>query len=93
MLGYNSICMFVLISFCFMAYQLSRIILCQNLPCRIAAVTFNLIANEFHAFPKGMNLKVNVIARVEFELAYLETAVQHFSHKATETPSTRVDIP
>ena len=26
----------------------------------------------FHIFPKGINPKVNVIARLEFELAYFE---------------------
>ena len=33
-----------------------------------------------HAFPKGISLKVNLIARLEFELAYFEAAVQLFSH-------------
>ena len=35
-------------------------------------------------FPKGP--KVNVIARLEFELTYLENALQHFSHYTTKTP-------
>ena len=35
-----------------------------------------------HAFP---NKEPN-IARLEFELVYLEAAVQHFSHFATGTP-------
>ena len=38
---------------------------------------------EFITFPIGINLKVNVIAWLEFELAYFETAVQHFSHNAS----------
>ena len=31
-------------------------------------------------FPKGMNPKVNVIARLEFELTYYAVTVQHVSH-------------
>ena len=31
--------------------------------------------------------KVNVIAWMEFELAYFETEVEHFSHYTTETLS------
>ena len=37
---------------------------------------------EAHAFPKGLSSKVNVIARVEFEHAYLEASVQRFHHYA-----------
>ena len=33
-------------------------------------------------FPKSISLKVNVLVRPEFKLAYFETAVQHFSHYA-----------
>ena len=35
---------------------------------------------------KCLDQKMNVIERLEFELAYLEVAVQHFSHYATGTP-------
>ena len=38
---------------------------------------------EVHTFPKGINSKVNVIARVEFELTYLEAALQPRSHYTT----------
>ena len=41
---------------------------------------------EFHAFPKGINPKVNKMAQLEFELAYFEAAVQHISHDATTAP-------
>ena len=34
-------------------------------------------------FPKSISPKVNVIARLEFELAYYDVIVQHFSHYAT----------
>ena len=33
-----------------------------------------------YIFPKGINLKVNVTDRIEFELTYFKAAVQHFSH-------------
>ena len=34
----------------------------------------------FSTFPNVISLKENVISRLEFELAYFETADQHFSH-------------
>ena len=39
----------------------------------------------FHIFPKGMSLKVNVIARLEFELANYDIAAQHFIHFSPDT--------
>ena len=36
-------------------------------------------------FPKGISPKVNVIARLEFELAYYDVVVQYVSHYATTT--------
>ena len=47
-----------------------------------------------HAFPKGFELvspspfpttKVNVIARLEYELAYYDSVVDRFNHHATRT--------
>ena len=35
---------------------------------------------KIHTFPKGISPKVNVIALLEFELAYYDVAVQHISH-------------
>ena len=37
-------------------------------------------------FPKGICPKVNVIARLEFELAYYDSAVYRFNHCTTRTP-------
>ena len=37
------------------------------------------------SFPKGMCLKVNVIAQSDFEHAYYDSAVQDFTHYATRT--------
>ena len=33
-----------------------------------------------HSFPKGICPKVNVIARLEYELAYYDSAVNRFNH-------------
>ena len=38
-----------------------------------------------HTFPKSISPKVNVIARLEFELSNYYVAVQHISHYATVT--------
>ena len=43
-----------------------------------------------HTFPKGICPKVNVIARLEYELAYYDSAVHRSSnHYTTRTPSVR----
>ena len=39
-----------------------------------------------HTFPKGIGSKVNVIGRLEYELAYYESAVHRFNHYTTRTP-------
>ena len=39
-----------------------------------------------HTFPKGIFLKVNIIARLENELAYYDSAVHRFNHYTTRTP-------
>ena len=38
-----------------------------------------------HTFPKGIYPKVNVIARLEYELAYYDSAVHRFNHHTTRT--------
>ena len=40
-----------------------------------------------HAFLRGINPKVKVIAWLEFELVYYDVAVLHFSHFNTGEPS------
>ena len=35
---------------------------------------------EFNTFSKGISLKVTEIERLDFELAYFEAAIEHFSH-------------
>ena len=37
-------------------------------------------------FSKGIRPKVNVIAELEFELAYYNVPIKHVSHYAQETP-------
>ena len=39
-----------------------------------------------HTFPKGICPKVNVIARLEYELAYYDSVVHRFNHYTTRTP-------
>ena len=39
---------------------------------------------KVHTFPKGICPKVNVIARLEYELAYYDSAVQRFNHYTIE---------
>ena len=39
-----------------------------------------------HTFPKGISPNVNVIVRLEFEVAYLEVAVNYFSHDTMQIP-------
>ena len=41
----------------------------------------------FQIFPKDINLKVNIIVQLEFELAYHYVAVQHVNHFTVGTPS------
>ena len=38
-----------------------------------------------HIFSLGLSLKVDVKARLEFELVYYDLAVQHFNHRAKAT--------
>ena len=44
----------------------------------------------FHTFPKGICLKVNIIAQLEIELTYYDVAVQLVIHYAMGTPSNGV---
>ena len=41
---------------------------------------------KVHTFPKGIYPQVNVIAQLEFELAYNNSAVQSFNHYTMRTP-------
>ena len=39
-----------------------------------------------HTFPKGICPKVNIIVRLEYELAYYDSAVNRFNHYTMRTP-------
>ena len=70
---------------CLRVYQLLRVTWCQSHPCRKTVVKqFNplLMYKTVHAFLKSINLKANVIVRLEFELTYYHVTVQHVSHNA-----------
>ena len=66
-----------------MTYQPSWIIQCQIFPYRrTVGKLFNPLlrgGEELHFFPKGIYLKMNVIARLQFEIAYYDVAVGHLA--------------
>ena len=43
-----------------------------------------------HTLPNGICPKVNVIARLENELAYYDSAVHRFNHYTTRTPQNEI---
>ena len=45
-----------------------------------------------NTFPKGICPKVNVIARLEYELAYYDSVVHHFNHYTTRTPPQTIEF-
>ena len=46
----------------------------------------------FYTFPKSICPKVNVIARLEYELTYYDSAVHRFNHYTTRTPPRKIKI-
>ena len=71
---------------CLMAYQH---ILGYLMPKPFSSKTYLTHSWEdkgVHTFPKGICPKVNVIARLEYELAYYDSAVHRFNHYTTRTP-------
>ena len=51
-------------------------------------VTHNLENKGIHSFPNDICLKMNVIPRLEIELAYYVVAVRNVSHYITKTSPT-----
>ena len=49
-------------------------------------LTHNWKDKGVHTFPKGICPKVNIIAQLENELAYYNSAVHRFNHYTTRTP-------
>ena len=47
--------------------------------------TYSREDKEVHTFPNGICTKVEIIVLLEFEVAYFEAAVLHFSHYTTRT--------
>ena len=45
-------------------------------------LTYSWWNKKINNFPKGICVKMNIKVYLEFELAYFEVAVQHFSHNA-----------
>ena len=76
---------------CLMAYQ---VFLCYLMPShsprRTVVVLFNHSWEDkgVHTFPKGICPKVNVIARLEYELAYYDSAVHRLNHYTRGHPAT-----
>ena len=68
---------------CLMAYQYLWVFLTPKLSLqkyssdRISHITGGI---KVSSFPKGISPKVNIIVQLEFELAYFEATVRHFSH-------------
>ena len=44
------------------------------------------VDKEVQTLPKGISLKVNIIAKLEFKLIYFEAVIKFFSYDVTETP-------
>ena len=49
-------------------------------------LTYSWEDKGVHSFPKSICPKVNVIALLEYELAYYDSAVHRFSYYTTRTP-------
>ncbi len=47
-------------------------------------ITYSLEDKGVHTFAKGISPKVNVIVRLEFELAYYDVAALHVNHCTTK---------
>ncbi len=45
--------------------------------------TSSLVYKGVHAFPKGISLKLNVLARLDFEPAYNDVAIYHVNPDIT----------
>ena len=47
---------------------------------------YYLTQSWVHTFPKGICPKVNVMAQLEYEIAYYDSIVHRFNHYTTRTP-------
>ena len=53
-------------------------------------LTSSLEHKGVYTFPKGICLKVNVIAHLEYELAYYDSVAHRFNHYTTRTCPTKI---
>ena len=57
----------------------------QTKPNQTLTISLGGCNKRVHSFLKCVRPKVNVIAELEFELAYYDVTDQHISHSGTET--------
>ena len=63
----------------------------QNTKFSLPLQTHSWEDKGVHTFPKGICPKENVIARLEFELAYYDSVVHRFNHYTSRTPPPYVE--
>ena len=73
-----------------MAYQPLSVIECQSHSQQWYYLTHCWEDKWVHTFRKGICLRVNVIARLEFELVYYDFTLHFFNHYTTKTPPERL---
>ena len=72
---------------CLMAYQLFMLFNAKAILLEEQYyLTHSWEDKGVHTFPKGICPKVNVIARLEYELAYYDSTIHRFNHYTTRTP-------
>ena len=74
---------------CLMAYQQCRLFNANAILLEEQLwyyLTHSWEDKRVHTFPKGICPKVNVIARLQYELAYYDSAVHRFNRYTTRTP-------
>ena len=73
----------------FRVFHLSRLVASPRLKNLVRPTILPIAGGRIrgvHTFPKGIWPKVNVIARLEYETAYYDSAVHRFNHYTTMTP-------
>ena len=86
----NDVLIVFFLFLCLTAYQPSWVILCQSNHWKRTVVVLlnpNLKRIWVHVFPNGISLKVNVVSRLEFQIAYYDVAVLFVPYFTTRTLS------
>ena len=77
-----------------MACQSSWVIQCKRHSCNKQQCYYLIYSSggnkEVHSFCKDINPKVNVIERLEWEIAFYDVPILHFTYYATETSSCNI---